>query len=122
MTSFRFIHAADLHLGSPFKGLSVKDEQLAALFSSATRQAVTLLVSRAVELAVDFVVIAGDIYDGDWKDNKVGLFFNREMGRLQRAGIPVYLIRGNHDAASVITKTITLPDNVHEWAARGEKM
>ncbi len=116
MTSFRFIHAADLHLGSPFKGLSVKDEQLAALFSSATRQAVTLLVSRAVELAVDFVVIAGDIYDGDWKDNKVGLFFNREMGRLQRAGIPVYLIRGNHDAASVITKTITLPDNVHEFA------
>ncbi len=116
MTSFRFIHAADLHLGSPFKGLSVKDEQLAALFSSATRQAVTLLVSRAVELAVDFVVIAGDIYDGDWKDNKVGLFFNREMGRLQRAGIPVYLIRGNHDAASVITKTITLPDNVQEFA------
>jgi DNA repair exonuclease SbcCD nuclease subunit len=116
MTSFRFIHAADLHLGSPFKGLSVKDEQLAALFSSATRQAVTLLVSRAVELAVDFVVIAGDIYDGDWKDNKVGLFFNREMGRLQRAGIPVYLIRGNHDAESVITKTITLPDNVHEFA------
>ncbi|NMN71932.1 DNA repair exonuclease [Rhizobium sp. 57MFTsu3.2] len=116
MTSFRFIHAADLHLGSPFKGLSVKDEQLAALFSRATREAVTLLVSRAVELAVDFVVIAGDIYDGDWKDNKVGLFFNREMGRLQRAGIPVYLIRGNHDAASVITKTITLPDNVREFA------
>ncbi|WP_414814765.1 metallophosphoesterase family protein [Rhizobium sp. IY2] len=115
MTSFRFIHAADLHLGSPFRGLSVKDEQLAALFSRATRQALTLLVSRAVELAVDFVVIAGDVYDGDWKDNKVGLFFNREMGRLQRAGIPVYLLRGNHDAASVITKTIALPDNVHEF-------
>ncbi len=116
MTSFRFIHAADLHLGSPFKGLSVKDEQLASLFSQATRQALTLLVTRAIELAVDFVVIAGDVYDGDWKDNKIGLFFNREMGRLQRAGIPVYVIRGNHDAASVITKTITLPDNVHEFA------
>jgi len=116
MTSFRFIHAADLHLGSPFKGLSIKDEQLASLFSQATRQALTLLVTRAIELAVDFVVIAGDVYDGDWKDNKIGLFFNREMGRLQRAGIPVYLIRGNHDAASVITKTITLPGNVHEFA------
>lgn len=115
MTSFRYIHAADLHLGSPFRGLSVKDEQLAAIFAKATREAFSLLVSRAIELSVDFMIIAGDVYDGDWKDNKIGLFFNREMGRLQRAGIPVYLLRGNHDAASVITKTITLPDNVHEF-------
>lgn len=116
MTSFKFIHAADLHLGSPFRGLSVKDEQLAAIFAKATREAFSLLVSRAIELSIDFMIIAGDIYDGDWKDNKIGLFFNREMGRLQRAGIPVFLLRGNHDAASVITKTITLPANVHEFS------
>ena len=115
MSSFTFIHAADLHLGSPFQGLALKDADIAAVFVDASRKAFSTLVDRAVERRVDFFVIAGDVYDGDWKDNKIGLFFNREMARLERAGIPVYLLRGNHDAESVITKTITLPDNVHEF-------
>jgi len=115
MSSFRFIHAADLHLGSPFQGLVLKDADVAAVFVEASRKAFSVLVGKAIEARVDFMVIAGDVYDGDWKDNKIGLFFNREMARLERAGIPVYLLRGNHDAASVITKTITLPANVHEF-------
>jgi DNA repair exonuclease SbcCD nuclease subunit len=109
MSSFRFIHAADLHLGSPFQGLAQKDPDIAAIFVEASRKAFSTLVSRAIELGVDFFIIAGDVYDGDWKDNKIGLFFNREMARLERAAIPVYLLRGNHDALSVITKTISLP-------------
>ncbi|MBB6483404.1 DNA repair exonuclease [Rhizobium lusitanum] len=115
MSSFSFIHAADLHLGSPFQGLALKDAAVAAVFVEASRKAFSTLVGLAIEKHVDFFVIAGDVYDGDWKDNKIGLFFNREMARLERAGIPVYLLRGNHDAASVITKTITLPANVHEF-------
>ncbi|WFU10150.1 DNA repair exonuclease [Rhizobium sp. CB3090] len=115
MPSFSFIHAADLHLGSPFQGLALKDAAIAAVFVEASRKAFSTLVGLAIEKAVDFFLIAGDVYDGDWKDNKIGLFFNREMARLERAGIRVYLLRGNHDAASVITKTITLPANVHEF-------
>ncbi|NTF41617.1 DNA repair exonuclease [Rhizobium rhizogenes] len=115
MPSFSFIHAADLHLGSPFQGLALKDAAVAAIFVEASRKAFSTLVGLAIERQVDFFVIAGDVYDGDWKDNKIGLFFNREMARLERAGIPVYLLRGNHDAASVITKTITLPSNVYEF-------
>jgi DNA repair protein SbcD/Mre11 len=115
MSSFSFIHAADLHLGSPFHGLAGKDADIAAIFVEASRKAFSTLVDRAIERSVDFFVIAGDVYDGDWKDNKIGLFFNREMARLERAGIPVFLLRGNHDAESVITKTITLPDNVKEF-------
>jgi DNA repair exonuclease SbcCD nuclease subunit len=115
MPAFRFIHAADLHLGSPFQGLALKDADIAAVFVEASRKAFSKLVGQALELKVDFFVIAGDVYDGDWKDNKIGLFFNREMARLERAGIPVYLLRGNHDAVSVITKTISLPGNVHEF-------
>ncbi len=118
MTSFRFVHAADLHLGSPFQGLSLKDAEIAALFIEASRKAFSNLVSRAIELRADFFVIAGDVYDGDWKDNKIGLFFNREMARLERENIPVFLLRGNHDAESVITKTITLPENVHEFSTQ----
>lgn len=117
MAGFRFIHAADLHLGSPFQGLAMKDAAVADAFAAASRNAFTRLVALAIERKVDFVVIAGDVYDGDWKDTKIGLFFNREVAYLDRAGIPVYLIKGNHDAVSEISKTIGLPKNVHEFSA-----
>ncbi len=115
MASFRFIHAADLHLGSPFHGLASRDATVAELFIEASRQAFSSLVDQAVSRDVDFIVVAGDVYDGDWKDNKIGLFFNREVSRLERAGIPIFLLKGNHDAESVITRTITLPPNVSEF-------
>lgn len=115
MTSFRFVHAADLHLGSPFQGLALKDASIAEIFVEASRKAFSTLVTRTIEAKADFFIVAGDVYDGDWKDNKIGLFFNREIARLERAGIPVFLLKGNHDAESVITKTITLPKNVLEF-------
>jgi DNA repair exonuclease SbcCD nuclease subunit len=109
---FQFIHAADLHLGSPFLGLAMHNEEIAKRFSSASREAFTDLVTQAIDLRVAFVVIAGDIYDGDWKDTSIGLFFNRELARLDRSGIPVFIAKGNHDAESVITKAISLPSSV----------
>ncbi len=112
MTVFRFLHAADLHLGSPFRGLAVKDPDVARRFAEAGRRAFSDLVSRAIEQEVAFAVIAGDVYDGDWKDNSIGLFFNRELARLDRVGIPTFLLKGNHDAESVITGAITLPSCV----------
>ena len=115
MSSFTFIHAADLHLGSPFQGLAMKDAEVAEMFMEASRRAFTALVDQAIERRVDFFLVAGDVYDGDWKDNKIGLFFNREVARLERAEIPVFLLKGNHDAESVITRTITLPRNVREF-------
>jgi DNA repair exonuclease SbcCD nuclease subunit len=115
---FTFLHAADLHLGSPLTGLSTRDERIAKRFALASRDAFTALVKEAIEQEVAFVLIAGDIYDGDWKDTSIGLFFNREVARLDRAGIPVLLIKGNHDAESEITKAISLPGNVWEFSAR----
>jgi len=116
MSSFRFVHAADLHLGSPFQGLALKGASIAGIFVEASRKAFSTLVTRTIEARADFFIVAGDVYDGDWKDNKIGLFFNREIARLERAGIPVFLLKGNHDAESVITKTITLPKNVLEFS------
>jgi exonuclease SbcD len=115
--NFTFLHASDLHLGSPLIGLALKDEDVAKRFASASRQAFSDLVNRALELNVAFVVIAGDVYDGEWRDTSIGLFFNREIARLDRAGIPVFLLKGNHDAESVVTKTISLPDCVRQFAA-----
>jgi DNA repair protein SbcD/Mre11 len=118
---FKFIHAADLHLGSPLIGLSLKDEEVAKRFAAASRGAFTDLVTRAVELKVAFVVIAGDVYDGEWKDTSIGLFFNRELARLDRAGISIFLLKGNHDAESVVTKTIVLPDRVQQFPSNRPK-
>jgi DNA repair protein SbcD/Mre11 len=93
---------------------------LAQRFAKASRDAFSNLVSRAIEERVSFVVIAGDIYDGEWKDTSIGLFFNREIARLDRARIQVFVLKGNHDAESVVTRTISLPGNVFQFPTRAE--
>ncbi|MFM0326354.1 metallophosphoesterase family protein [Caballeronia glebae] len=114
----RFIHAADIHLDSPLHGLSAYADAPADMLRSATREAFSKLVSVAVDEQVDFMVIAGDLYDGTWRDHNTGIFFCREMGRLRRAGIPVYVLFGNHDAESEMTSQLQLPDNVHTFSTR----
>ncbi len=115
---FRFIHAADPHLDSPLQGLESHDGAPVELLRGATRRAFEKLVQLAIDERIDFVVIAGDLYDGDWKDYSTGLFFRNQMVRLKARGIPVYLIAGNHDAASVISRKLSLPDNVHVFSTR----
>lgn len=114
----RFIHAADIHLDSPLVGLSAYEDAPAETLRTATRGAFEKLVSAAIDEQVDFMVIAGDLYDGNWKDFNTGLFFVSQMGRLRRAGIPVYLLHGNHDAESEMTRKLMLPDNVHVFDTR----
>lgn len=114
----KFIHAADIHLDSPLAGLAAYKDAPADLLRTVTRDAFTKLVDEAIEEAVDFMVIAGDLYDGSWKDYNTGHFFCREMGRLNKADIPVYLLFGNHDADSEMTKKLALPPNVHQFESR----
>lgn len=114
----KFIHTADLHLDSPLRGLASYPDAPAGRLRTATRDAFHNLVTCAIDEQVDFMVIAGDIYDGDWKDFNTGLFFVRQMGRLRHRGIPVYLLYGNHDAESEMTRVLELPDNVHVFSAR----
>ncbi len=114
----RFIHTADIHLDSPLTGLSAYADAPTEVLRMATRDAFVNLVNEAVEQKVDFMVIAGDLYDGTWKDHNTGIFFCREMGRLKRAGIPVYLLFGNHDAESEMTKKLQFPDNVFTFETR----
>lgn len=118
MPSFRFIHTGDIHLDSPLKGLAGQQGAAAERIRTATRTAFENLISHAIDDAVDFVVIAGDLYDGDWRDYQTGLFFVQQMGRLSQAKIPVYLLYGNHDAENLITRKLTLPSNVNVFSAR----
>jgi DNA repair protein SbcD/Mre11 len=114
----RFIHTADIHLDSPLRGLSSYEGAPLGVLRDAPRAAFHNLVDAAIEEKVDFMVIAGDLYDGSWRDYNTGLFFISEMGRLHKASIPVYLLYGNHDAESEITKNLTLPANVHRFSAK----
>lgn len=117
MTTFRFLHAADIHLDSPLYGLSRYDGIPVDEVRGATRAAFDNLVQLAIDAAVDFVIIAGDLFDGEWRDMGTGLYFATAMGNLDRAEIPVFILGGNHDAASVITGKIPWPENVRQFSA-----
>src|SRR5271166_4274433 len=107
-----FIHAADIHLDSPLKGLERYENAPVERIRGATRRAFTRLIDLAIEKRVEFVLIAGDLYDGDWRDYNTGLYLTRQLGRLRDMGIRVFIIAGNHDAANKMTRTLRLPDNV----------
>ncbi len=108
----KFLHCADLHIDSPLLGLADRPGAPAQSLRLATRRALENLVALAIREKVQFVVIAGDVFDGDWPDYTTGLFFNARMADLQAAGIRVYMVSGNHDAASHITRHLALPENV----------
>ena len=115
---FSFIHAADLHIDSPFDALRAKDEAVAATFAAAGRRAVEGLIETTIASGAKFLIVAGDVFDDTWRDVATGLFFTRELGKLERAGIPTFLIRGNHDAASKMSRALPYPPSVHMFGAR----
>jgi len=114
---FKFIHAADIHLDSPLHKLDHYEGAPVEEIRQATRRAFENLISLAIAEKVAFVLLAGDLYDGDWKDYNTGLYFASQMSKLREAGIPVYIIAGNHDAGSKITKTLKLPEGVKTFSA-----
>jgi DNA repair protein SbcD/Mre11 len=113
---FRFIHAADIHLDSPLRGLDQDETAPKERIRNATRVALKNLVDFALEEKVDFLVIAGDIYDGDWSDYATGHVFLEQMRRL--APIPVFVIHGNHDAINKMTKSLPKPDHLHVFGSK----
>ena len=114
----KFIHAADIHLDSALHGLERYEGAPVEEIRSATRRAFDNLIELAIDEQVAFVLLVGDLYDGDWKDYNTGLYFVERMGRLRDASIRVFIVAGNHDAASQITKHLRLPDNVTLFSTR----
>jgi len=109
---FRFLHGADIHLDSPLKGLEAYRDAPVEQIRGAVRRAFDRLIDLALEEEVAFLLLAGDLFDGDWKDYNTGIYFMNRMGRLKEAGIRVFIVSGNHDAASQITRALRFPDNV----------
>src|ERR1039457_147898 len=109
----KFIHCADIHLDTPLQGLAQYPGAPVNEIRNATRRAFERVLDAAISECVDFLIIAGDLYDTGLKSFESALFFNKQMARLADASIDVYLIYGNHDAASKLIKQLRPPRNVH---------
>jgi DNA repair exonuclease SbcCD nuclease subunit len=118
--AFRFVHAADIHLDSPLRSLALRDAELADLIGNATRLAFAKVVELCLSEQVDALLLAGDLYDGEQTSMKTARFLAGQIRRLHEAGIQVFIIRGNHDALSRITKELTFPETVKVFGGRAE--
>lgn len=110
----KIVHAADLHIDSPLRGLDRYEGAPVDHLRGATRRALQNLVAMCIEERADVLLLAGDVFDGSWKDYSTGLFFVSQMARLREANVPVLIVRGNHDAASSVIRALRYPENVRE--------
>lgn len=111
--SVRFIHAADLHLDSPFKGLRELPPPLFKRVKESAFTSFKRVVDAAVKEHVDFVVIAGDLYDGANRSLRAQTWLRKQLDRLGDAGIHVYAIHGNHDHLDGNWHELEWPPHVH---------
>src|SRR5690625_3998228 len=114
--SISFIHAADLHIDSPFKGMRNAPENVFESVRHSTFDAYDRLIDTALEKAVDFVLIVGDLFDHEQQSLKAQLHVKKGFERLEAADIAVYLSYGNHDYIEGNHYPIEFPENVHTFS------
>jgi DNA repair exonuclease SbcCD nuclease subunit len=120
--SITFIHAADLHLDSPFVGLKHLPSRLFEKIRESTFLAFSRLITFAIKEQVDFVLLAGDLYDEEERSLKAQLKLKKEFDRLYEAGIEVFVIHGNHDHMGGKWLDIQWPENVHVFSSKQVEM
>ena len=112
MRPVRFIHCADLHLGTPFKGISELNPDLGDLLYQSTYLSFDNIVTLAIKESVDCVLIAGDVYDSEDKSLQAQLRFRNGLSRLSEAEIPTLIAYGNHDPLNGWSATLKWPKGV----------
>ena len=117
MTRVKFVHTADLHLDTPFKGLSSWNGQLACRLKNATLKSFQNTVDLCLREEVDFLLVAGDIFDSEDQSLKAQLQFIRELKRLDEQNIATYIICGNHDPRDSWVDALQLPPNTYMFGA-----
>jgi len=112
MKPVRFVHAADLHIDSPFKGISEIHPDLGELLYQSSYQSFNNIVDLAIREKVDCVLISGDIYDSADKSLRAQLKFRDGLNRLSNKEIPTFIVCGNHDPLNGWSATLEWPENV----------
>lgn len=108
---FRFVHAADLHLDSPFRGLSAHGA-LQARLAQSTFEALERIVRLAIDEKALFVVLAGDLFDERDRSVRARLRLRDALVQLHDAKIQTFIVHGNHDPLSGDSKALALPSSV----------
>lgn len=114
---FRFIHAADLHLGSFLNINGRPEEEIKALCKSAVYDGFERICNKAILYEVDFILLCGDIYDSYLRSVRGNRFFINQCERLNAKNIGVYVIYGNHDAINEKEELFDIPPNVHIFSS-----
>lgn len=120
MKEITFIHSADLHLDSPFSGLKNLPQHILKTIKESTFTAFQTMINEAILRSVDFILLAGDIYDGENRNLSTQVRFRNEMIKLQKHNIQVYIIHGNHDHLGGKWISIKMPSNVHIFSSEYE--
>jgi exonuclease SbcD len=111
MPSYSFVHAADLHLDSPFKGLKRTAPRIAQVLKNSTFDAYNAILDFCIQEKVDALLIAGDIFDSADQSLSAQLRFVDGLKRLEAAGIRSFICHGNHDPLDSWHSQVTFPPN-----------
>lgn len=120
--TLKILHTADLHLDAPLSSLALRDEELQTRVLTASRSALEKMVNFCIAEGVAALLIAGDLFDRAERSAKTAAYLTLQMERLQKSGVRVFYIKGNHDAENPITGEIDLPACVHVFDGRGGKI
>ena len=115
----KFIHCADLHLDSPFKSKSYLSPNIFEDVQKSAYESFKNIVDLALKQEVDFIIIAGDLFDSENRTLRAEVFLNEQFERLRKEQIFVYICHGNHDP---LTSKITSqwPNNVSVFSNQVE--
>ena len=117
MKKVRFLHTADLHLDTPFKGVAAISSEIGTRLQDATFQTFRTIIDIAIQHEVDFILVAGDIYDVSEQSIRAQIFFRNELRRLEEKGIAAYIVHGNHDPLNSWSPSLSFPKNTHVFSA-----
>ena len=112
---FRFVHAADLHLDSPFTGIRNTHPDAGEILRQATFEAYDNLIKLCIDREVDALLIAGDVFDGATHSLRGPTKFEKGLERLHEHGIRTFICHGNHDPLDSWDAGLRIPDNVHRF-------
>ncbi len=117
MSQFQFVHAADLHLDTPFEGMERIAPQIAEALRDASLAAWDELVQFTIQQDAAFLLLAGDIYDGEERGVRAQLRLRRGLERLTEHGIDTFIVHGNHDPLEGWSAIRSWPERVTIFAA-----
>ncbi len=117
MTAFRFVHAADLHLDTPFQGVAKTAPEVGDALREASLEALDRLVDLTLDARASFLVLAGDVYDGAERGVRAQLRVRRALGRLAEHGVRTFIAHGNHDPLGGWSAISSWPEGVHVFGS-----